>query len=739
MSRNEYLIKRARKAADRRKRIFGIDPPPGAALLLEREPPAFNIRESLRLLIYVLFHSPRHRLDLFWRHLTDRDTPLRSRQIELLGQDLRSLLSEGTTVATRFFERRNYSHDLARVPSFLATALFRTTPYLVVQPREEKDIVKILEFGRARELPVIPRGAASSAFGGAVPTRNGIVVDLSPMMAILEINPKKQTIKVQPGARWADVAGKLESFGLAPKTTPTSRFSTVAGWISTGGLGLDSYGYGSVFEAVAGIRVARADGTIEELDAGNESIKDLFGTEGQFGILTEITLHVRSKPKYSRAHLLSFDSPEHALDFIDRINSSGYDPSHVFFFDRQYMKRENTLFGEQNRKEDTIVPESETVLLHFETPEGEQKFLSSSNGKEGQIEANRLSALQLWSDRFFPFKAQRIGPGLLGSEVVIPGKEASKYITDVRKLARHFRINPAVEVIVGRKGESLTHLVILSFACDYSRSIHYLLSLLFNQLLVRMAGKYRGYPYGIGIWNTPFVGYKYTPAQLKRLKGIKNELDPGQTLNPNKFFKIKGRFFSIPALALRPAFFSPVMAFARWMAPVLGLIVSLSKPRRPIHWELPEPEENQGENFLKQCAQRCTSCGSCLSVCPAYRITRDELVAGRTKLRMAEILLKDEELTQSEAHRTFQCLHCGLCEEVCQTHLPLRDSYLVLENWLEARFGSPEETVRSFVARLEENRDFIEDVFGLDLPEWSPEIKPARVPKAQKISEEGRA
>jgi FAD/FMN-containing dehydrogenase/ferredoxin len=738
MSRNEYLIKRARKAADRRKRIFGIDPPPGAALLLEREPSSLKIRESIRLLFFVLFNSPRHRLELFWRHLTDRDTPLRGRQIELLGQDLRSLLSEGATVATHFFERRNYSHDLARVPSFLATALFRTTPYLVARPQEEQDIVKILEFGRARELPIIPRGAASSAFGGAVPTRNGIVVDLSPMMAILEVDPEKQTVKVQPGARWADVAAKLESFGLSPKTTPTSRFSTVAGWISTGGMGLDSYGYGSVFEAVAGIRVARADGSVEELEAGNDSIKDLFGTEGQFGILTEITLHVHPKPKYSRAHLLSFDSPGKAFEFIAGLNGGG-DPSHVVFFDRHYMKRENILFREQNRKEAPLVPERETVLLHFETLEGEQKFLSSLNGREGLIEANRFSALQLWSDRFFPFKAQRIGPGLLGSEAVIPGKEVCKYITHVRKLAQHFRIAPAVEVIVGRNGESFTYLVILSFACDYSRSVHYLLSLLFNQLLVRIAGKYGGYPYGIGIWNTPFVGYKYTPAQLKRLKGIKKELDPDQRLNPNKFFKIKGRFFSIPALALRPALFSPVMTFARWIAPLLGLFVSISKPRRPVRWKLPEPEENQGEDFLQQCAQRCTSCGSCIPVCPAYHITRDELVTGRTKLRMAEAILKGEELTGSEAHRPFQCLHCGLCEDVCQTLLPLRDSYLVLENWLETRFGSPEETVRSFVSRLEENRDFIEGVFGLDLPEWSPKIKPARAPKAQKISEEGGA
>jgi len=621
----------------------------------------------------------------------------------------------------------------------METFLFRTTPSLVVQPKNEQDIANILAFCKSKRLAVFPRGSASFAFGGAVPTRNGIVMDMSRMMAVLEVDPVEQTIRVQPGARWADVAAKLKAYGLVPTTTPTSRFSTVAGWISTGGMGLDSYAYGSVFESVLGVRVAKPDGTIEELDARSESIRDLFGTEGQFGILTEITLRVRPKPMYSGTFHLMFDSPDQALEFIDQLTKSGNHPSHVVFFDREYMKKENLLFSEQNKTEDPIVPEQDTVLLHFETSESEQKFISSLNGKTKKIPENTTAARYLWSDRYFPLKAQRIGPGLLGTEVVIPGAEVPRYITMVRNLARHFNVKPTIEVTIGSDGKSYSHLVIVSFSCDYSKSIHYVSSLLFIQLIVRTAVRRGGHPYGIGIWNTPFVSSKYDKGQLERLKGKKLEMDPEENLNPNKFFKIKGRFFSLPALSMRPVVFRTILAVTHFLAPLFGLITRFVRPEQLSRWDIPTIEDNQGKSLLYQCAERCTQCGACVSVCPAYHLTEDELVTGRTKLRMAEAMMNGGELTQSEAHAPVQCLHCGLCEEVCQTRLPLRDCYLVLEKWIEERFGSPAETVQMFVEKLDSNREFIKDIFGLDLPEWSPDERSPRVPTVERPTKGGEA
>lgn len=735
MSWKEHLLYRARKTAIKRKWKYGAEPSQITLDLLEREKPTLSFREASRLFYYIIFNPPHYQLKLWWQYLTDRDTPIRKNRIDLLAQDLQLRLSRLCGISSNFFERRNYSRDLARLPPLIETALFRTTPYLVVKPQTEQDITEVLAFCQARRLAVFPRGSGSFAFGGAVPTQNGIVLDLSPMMAILAVDSDAQTVRVQPGARWADIATKLEPYGLVPMTTPTSRFSTVAGWVSTGGMGLDSYAYGSVYKSVVEVRVARPNGTIEALESPSEPSKDLFGTEGQFGILTEITLRVRPKPEYSGTCLLTFNNSENAFECIEKLSGNGNSPSHVVFFDHEYLKRENLLFSEQTKTKDPIVSENDTVLLHFETLENEQKFISSLKGTAEQVSRNQTAARYLWSDRYFPLKAQRLSPGLLGSEVVVPRNKISQYIAKVRKLARYFNISPTIEVIVCRNEESYSYLVIVSFNCDYSKSVHYILCLLFIQLLVRIAVRCGGHPYGIGIWNSPFVGSKYKQDQLSWLRIKKYEIDPFRTLNPNKFFKIKGRFLSIPALSMRPFIFRAILTIAHFCAPLLGIIARLFGPEQHNRWEIPTKEDAQGKSLLSQCAQRCTSCGACISVCPAYHITGDELVSGRAKLRMAEAMMKGMKLTSPEAYTPFQCLHCGLCEEVCQTHLPLRDCYLVLEGWLEQRFGFPTETVQCFVEELDKNRDFIKDIFGLDLPDWSPDEQLSRVPELERPSE----
>jgi len=182
--------------------------------LLIQESPSLSFREACRLLSYILFKSPQRRLELLWKYITDRDTPVRRRQVESLAQDLRQHLNENCRIIINYFERRNYSGDLARVPAFMEKMLHRTTPSLVVQPKTEKDISSILVYCDSKGLAVFPRGSASFAFGGAVPTRNGVVMDLSPMMSVLDVDAETQTVRVQPGARWADVAAHLERHGL---------------------------------------------------------------------------------------------------------------------------------------------------------------------------------------------------------------------------------------------------------------------------------------------------------------------------------------------------------------------------------------------------------------------------------------------------------------------------------------------------------------------------------------------
>jgi FAD/FMN-containing dehydrogenase/ferredoxin len=610
---------------------------------------------------------------------------------------------------------------MARVPRLLEKTLHRTRPLLVVQPRQENDVVAALVFAAEHRIPVFPRGVSSSAFGASVPTRNGMVVDFSSMMEIPAVDSPNLTVRVQPGVRWADLASRLDRQGLAPITTPSSRFSTVGGWASTGGLGIDGFGYGHFSRAVAGARVVLMNGKVLDLSGSDRGLADFIGTEGQFGIFTELTLRVRPKPGFSRPRLACFRDVSAAFEFVDRLIARGHRPSHVVFYDAQRMAEENHLFADRTGRDLPIVDEKDAVLVHFDDAAMEGTFLESADGAAFKSVSNTPAARYLWTERFFPLKAQRLGPGLLASEIVLPRNSVPAFVERARRRALRLGVNPAVEAIVSRPDDTTDAcVVIVSFPCDPGRRWNYLLRLLLVQILMCDGLGMGGRAYGLGIWNAPFIAGSFSHGERQRLLRRKQELDPQHLLNPNKFFAVRTRFFNLPGLFFLPGVFRLSLHAASALSPLLGAAGGNGALSSDHRWVLPSPEEGDGSSLLAQTSLRCTSCGSCVSACPAYLLTRDELVTGRSKLRMAEVWLGSREIRKDESHRPFQCLHCGLCEEVCQTRLPLRDCYRILERWIEKEQGYPRELVQDFVRRLDADRELIRVTFGLDLPEWSP-------------------
>jgi len=721
VSWSSYWRERARNAADRRRRLHNLEVPPALASLLKQEEYHLCFADTLRLIGFVGFGAHRARFRFFWDHLADRDTPARIRRIETLARDVRGRLSGQCRVATGTFERQNCSRDLARVPRLLEKILYRTNPLLVIQPTHEADVLAVLTFARERRIPVYPRGISSSAFGGAVPTRSGIVLDLSAMKEILAIDSASLVARLQSGARWADLASHLERNGLECVTTPSSRFSTIGGWASTGGLGINGYGFGHFSQAITAARIVLMDGGVLELKSGDRRLQDFLGTEGQLGIFTELSLRVRWKPNFSSPRLAYFKDVPAAFHFIDRVIASAQRPTHMAFFDRERMVEENRLFCDRTGRDQPIVLERDAVLLHFDDADFEGRFLNSIDSEAKSSLASGPAARYLWTERFFPLKAQRLGSGLLASEVVLPRESVPAFVDRARRLAAHFGIKPAIEAIVSRFSEGkVVCVVIASFPCDPTRQWSHLLHLALVQVLVHQGLRLGGHPYGLGIWNASFAASSYSVEDRRRLLRRKQEVDAHQLLNPYKFFGVRTRFFNLPGLLFRPIVIGAALGLARILSPLLGAAARIGKPAQDPRWNVPAPEEEDGVNLLRQAALRCTSCGSCVSACPAYLLTRDELVTARSKLRMAEVWLAGEEIRANEAHRSFQCLRCGLCEEVCQTRLPLRDCYLVLEKWIERQHGYPLDVVQGFIQQLDAGRELIQVTFGLDLPEWSP-------------------
>ncbi|TLZ64175.1 MAG: (Fe-S)-binding protein, partial [Methanobacteriota archaeon] len=111
---------------------------------------------------------------------------------------------------------------------------------------------------------------------------------------------------------------------------------------------------------------------------------------------------------------------------------------------------------------------------------------------------------------------------------------------------------------------------------------------------------------------------------------------------------------------------------------------------------------------LERSTIECSACGACIPVCPADFATDSEMVTGRGKLQVATRILRGEAVSPEDAQSMFLCIHCGACERVCQSELPLVAAYDRLEGLVAERFEVPKDRVDAFSKRVQESQEYRE-------------------------------
>jgi Fe-S oxidoreductase len=119
-------------------------------------------------------------------------------------------------------------------------------------------------------------------------------------------------------------------------------------------------------------------------------------------------------------------------------------------------------------------------------------------------------------------------------------------------------------------------------------------------------------------------------------------------------------------------------------------------------YRTPEPHGDT----LERSRLECSACGACIPVCPAYLATNSEMVTGRGKLQVATRLLKGEPVSPEDAQSMFLCIHCGACERVCQSELPLVAAYDELEGLVAERFDIPQGRIEAFSRRVQDSDEY---------------------------------
>ena len=585
-----------------------------------------------------------------------------------------------------------YRQDLnVDLPAMIRDLMLKSLPDLIFQPATEEHLLEIFSLARKHKIPLTIRGAGTWGYGGAVPTRGGILIDLS-LMDSIEVNPETKQLTVGPGARFLDIHRELERHGLTLLSMTSGKGGTLAGWMATGGMGFGTFSHGPVRNQLISIRVVTPEGKIRDLEVQDSEINYFLSTEGQMGIIIKATLKVGPRPSQWYPFVLPFERTSAAYAFAKQVSRHpSFKPHDVIVYHTELMR---ILKAQSNGK--MSIEDKNLVLVAFTDVEQARGFKAYLNDQAVQT-GDEASAHYLWDERFLPMSIKHLGPSLLATEVILPLDQVAPYFEKISEWGKRLGVTfyPSSHLI---NQEQVLFLAMVT--SDHRKAIFYV-DLLLVPMMVRLAVQfYHGKPYGLGIWNTPFLGDLYPKEELKQLRRYKKEVDPLGILNPGKFFAVSGRLGPLQKMLFHPDIFNLELSSTQWLLFKLFSII----PEKTLRQRIPVvPEGLEGiTNEVLSCAQ----CGNCVTRCPVYRATGDEILTARGKLLTLKRALETKKIELSKLLPLYFCLHCGRCDEECQVNLKHRQLYDQLEKYFSRTIDFPIQQVTDFVQEVERSPEF---------------------------------
>ncbi len=308
-----------------------------------------------------------------------------------------------------------YRTDLnVDLPPLIRDLMLKSLPDLILQPTTEENLVDLFAFAREHRIPLTVRGAGTWGYGGAVPTRGGILIDLS-LMSDIDVNPETLQLTVGPGARFLDIQRELEHYGLDLSTIASGKGGTLIGWMATGGMGIGTFHHGPVRNQIVSLRVITPDGTVRELPAEDPEISQFLSTEGQMGIIVKATLRVSRRPARWYPFVLSFEKSSSAYAFAKGVACHpSVKPEDIVVYHSEFVRALGL-----SSNGDAPVENRHLVLVAF-PEEMEARDMEAYLSEHHLSPVDEAFAHRLWEKRFLPMSIKHLGPSLLASEMILP-------------------------------------------------------------------------------------------------------------------------------------------------------------------------------------------------------------------------------------------------------------------------------------------------------------------------------
>ncbi len=213
-------------------------------------------------------------------------------------------------------------------------------PEIVVRPETEEAVAEVLAIADAHRTPVVPWGGGSGTQGGCLPIRGGIVIDMTALDEIIEVDERSMTVTAQAGVNGRRLEAELNERGLMLPHYPASvEWATVGGYIAARGSGVLSTRYGKIEDLLLSLRVATPAGGLMDTvgvprhAVGPELTQLFVGSEGTLGVITRATLQLVPMPAERRFAAVAFPSVGIGIEAIRGALQAGHRPSVVRMYD----------------------------------------------------------------------------------------------------------------------------------------------------------------------------------------------------------------------------------------------------------------------------------------------------------------------------------------------------------------------------------------------------------------------
>jgi Fe-S oxidoreductase/FAD/FMN-containing dehydrogenase len=570
-------------------------------------------------------------------------------------------------VSTDSIERRIYSHDVGEMPPLIKPLTGKGLADAVVQPKDEEEVVALTRWATQHYIPLIPRGKATSGYGGVIPVRGGITVDFWRMRQVLSVDGKALTVTVEPGLVWEDLEQELAKQGLALRLYPSSApSSTVGGWLAQGGFGYGSFEYGPFSDNVVSARVVLPGGEVRVFsDADLNMVAD---AEGITGIITQVKLRVRPLEeefvvgaRFADVHQLAAALQAVMEEGLPLWSVSFINPAMAHLKSLLPPKLEHGHTAPDYRPE---LPHDYLAIFVF--PASREKQVQETlerlvAGHDGERLAEELTRHE-WDERFKIMHIKRLGPSLIPTEVALPLENLAPALADLESSIRQ---PLAIEGMVA--GGRLPQVILLGFIPHDGRTFRYNLAFGLSLSAVEKAKRHGGRAYAAGLYFAHEAENIFGAERIQHLRDFKRENDPNGIMNPGK----------ILSNGLLGTFMGAAAAFE----PVVRTVANLAR--------VPVGERNEGAgrrgipDDVAWYAHTCAQCGYCVGECDQFYGRGWESESPRAKwFFLREYMAGRAEFDQEWVDKFIACTTCEVCNVECPLELPNERSWLDMRGLL---------------------------------------------------------